>query len=328
MSGTTEQPLNTLPVVATVTGLRILGFDGAGKPSAVEPGAFQTPPPDGAALSDAAPLPLGAAAAPGTAPTASRADHVHARPTPAQIGAAPATHTHVIADVTNLQASLDGKAPTGHSHTIANVTGLQVALDSKAPLAHSHPMSDVIGLEENLNGKLSTSARGVANGIAPLDGNGRVPLANLPETTGGVSNVTNGNLDGQVPVWNVSTSRYQPQLPDPITRDRTPTVERNSPTTLSFLEYNRRNIVLTANAPLTLAASEIGTPPNQGMEFLINNRHDAINTITFGAGITVDANPIGTGTAGSVKVAARGVVVVSVMPVGTTLVAVVRGQID
>jgi len=48
-------------------------------------------------------------------------------------------HSHAIADVTGLQASLDGKQPAGsyanttHSHTISDTTGLQAALDSKAP---------------------------------------------------------------------------------------------------------------------------------------------------------------------------------------------------
>jgi hypothetical protein len=50
------------------------------------------------------------------------------------VGAAPTVHTHVIADVTSLQAALDGKAPTAHTHTIADVTSLQTSLDSKAPL--------------------------------------------------------------------------------------------------------------------------------------------------------------------------------------------------
>ena len=62
-------------------------------------------------------------------------------------GKAAGTHTHTIAQVTNLQSTLNakasqtdldalegvvaGKADTGHVHTIANVTGLQAALDSK-----------------------------------------------------------------------------------------------------------------------------------------------------------------------------------------------------
>jgi hypothetical protein len=43
----------------------------------------------------------------------------------------PATHTHAISEVTNLQTTLDGKAATTHTHAIAEVTGLQTALDGK-----------------------------------------------------------------------------------------------------------------------------------------------------------------------------------------------------
>lgn len=48
----------------------------------------------------------------------------------------PATHTHAVADVTGLQAALDGKqaagsyAPVSHVHAISDVTGLQTALDT------------------------------------------------------------------------------------------------------------------------------------------------------------------------------------------------------
>ena len=51
----------------------------------------------------------------------------------------PSAHTHVISNVTGLQAALDGKQPsgsyalTGHTHVISNVTGLQAALDGKQP---------------------------------------------------------------------------------------------------------------------------------------------------------------------------------------------------
>lgn len=43
----------------------------------------------------------------------------------------PDDHTHVIADVTNLQTELNGKAASSHTHAIADVTGLQTALDGK-----------------------------------------------------------------------------------------------------------------------------------------------------------------------------------------------------
>lgn len=44
----------------------------------------------------------------------------------------PKTHTHAIADTSELQSALDAKAASSHTHTIANVTGLQAALDAKA----------------------------------------------------------------------------------------------------------------------------------------------------------------------------------------------------
>lgn len=53
----------------------------------------------------------------------------------------PEAHTHIISEITGLQAALDGKQAAGsyasatHTHIIADVTGLQTALDAKAPLA-------------------------------------------------------------------------------------------------------------------------------------------------------------------------------------------------
>ena len=56
-----------------------------------------------------------------------------------------ATHTHTIANVTNLQETIDsleadiaGKAPTSHTHTTAQVSGLDTALAGKAPTNHNH----------------------------------------------------------------------------------------------------------------------------------------------------------------------------------------------
>ena len=49
----------------------------------------------------------------------------------------PSAHIHAIADVTNLQTTLDGKASSVHGHSIAEVTGLQTALDAKAGSTHA-----------------------------------------------------------------------------------------------------------------------------------------------------------------------------------------------
>ena len=51
---------------------------------------------------------------------------------------AASSHTHTIAQISNLQTILDSKASASHTHTIANVTGLQSALDGKAASSHTH----------------------------------------------------------------------------------------------------------------------------------------------------------------------------------------------
>lgn len=59
------------------------------------------------AIATEAPAELGASAAVGTSAKAAREDHVHARPTLAELGAAAATHEHTLAEVTGLQAIID-----------------------------------------------------------------------------------------------------------------------------------------------------------------------------------------------------------------------------
>jgi hypothetical protein len=66
-----------------------------------------------------------------------------------------AGHTHVIANVTGLQAALDGKVGTAHTHAIADVTNLQNILDSKSGVSHSHTIGNITGLPEALADKAS-----------------------------------------------------------------------------------------------------------------------------------------------------------------------------
>ena len=73
------------------------------------------------------------------------------------IGAAPASHTHTIANVTNVQTTLDGKAASSHTHTIANITNLQTTLDGKAASSHTHTIANITGLQTELDGKAASS---------------------------------------------------------------------------------------------------------------------------------------------------------------------------
>lgn len=79
----------------------------------------------------------------------------------------PSAHTHPIADVTNLQTSLDAKAASVHGHAIGDVSGLQTALDGKSATGHGHSISDVTGLQTALDGK---SATGHGHVIADVTG--------------------------------------------------------------------------------------------------------------------------------------------------------------
>jgi hypothetical protein len=48
--------------------------------------------------------------------------------------ASPLGHTHVAADITDLQTLLDAKSDVGHQHAISDVTGLDAALSARLPL--------------------------------------------------------------------------------------------------------------------------------------------------------------------------------------------------
>lgn len=79
----------------------------------------------------------------------------------------PSAHGHTIGDVTNLQATLDGKAASIHGHAVGDVSGLQTALDGKAAASHGHAIGDVSGLQTALDGK---SATGHGHAVSDVSG--------------------------------------------------------------------------------------------------------------------------------------------------------------
>lgn len=103
----------------------------------------------------------------------------------------PAPHVHAIADVTDLQTTLNGKAATVHTHAIADVTGLQTALNGKAALVHSHVIGDVTGLQTALDGKAAvvhTHAIADVTGLqTALDGKQKTITSGTAAPSGGVN---------------------------------------------------------------------------------------------------------------------------------------------
>ncbi|EAX77631.1 hypothetical protein TVAG_360190 [Trichomonas vaginalis G3] len=63
------------------------------------------------------------------------------------------THIHTIANITNLQETLNSKSAVGHTHTIANITNLQETLNSKSAVGHTHTSSEITDLNVSLEKK-------------------------------------------------------------------------------------------------------------------------------------------------------------------------------
>ena len=85
-------------------------------------------------LSDATPADLGTAAA-GTSPDASRADHVHDLPTPGDIGAATASHSHAASAITSGTIDI-ARIPTGTTSTTVPLGNDTRLSDARTPTAH------------------------------------------------------------------------------------------------------------------------------------------------------------------------------------------------
>ena len=88
-------------------------------------------------------------------------------------------HKHAIADVTDLQTTLDGKAASAHTHEIANVNGLQGALDSKADASHEHSADNITSGTLSID-RIPNIPDAKIDGMSATKLTGTVPQANLP----------------------------------------------------------------------------------------------------------------------------------------------------
>ena len=110
----------------------------------------------GVVVSSATPQPLGTAAA-GSSADASRADHVHAMPTAAQVGAAAASHTHTTTDVVSFTAAAASAAPVQSVQGRTGTVVLTRADITAAASIHTHTTSDITGYTlTSLNGLSGT----------------------------------------------------------------------------------------------------------------------------------------------------------------------------
>ena len=119
---------------------------------------------------------------------------------PSDIGAANEVHSHAIANVTGLQAALDGKSGTGHGHVIANVTGLQAALDGKSG-THAHPylptaggtLTGALTLSGDPSSNLHAATKQYVDAAVTQGGGGGAGVASFNSRTGVVT-LTSGDV--------------------------------------------------------------------------------------------------------------------------------------
>lgn len=151
------------------------------------------------------------------------------------LGAAAASHTHAISDVTGLQDAINGKqaldgdltaiaalegtsgilrktaantwvldtsnfSSIAHSHAISDITNLQSALDGKAPTSHTHSTSQITGLDSALSGKANISHSHSSGEISGLDSAlaGKANLSGGNSFTGG-QQITTGFVQFEAP---------------------------------------------------------------------------------------------------------------------------------
>ncbi|MBD2161435.1 hypothetical protein H6F46_12110 [Limnothrix sp. FACHB-1083] len=131
--------------------------------------------------------------------------------------------TLAIADTVGLQAALDGKSALSHTHAAADVTSgvfASARLGTGSPSAANYlrgdgawaaiAQSDVTGLVTALSGKLDTTARGAANGVASLDASTLIPSAQIPTlalsklSTSGATTGQVVTFDGSAIVWSTA----------------------------------------------------------------------------------------------------------------------------
>jgi hypothetical protein len=95
--------------------------------------------------------------------TAGQADAV----SPASIGAAETVHTHTASNITDFTSAAAAAAPV---QSVASKTGI-------VTLA----ISDIANLQTTLDAKIASTEKGATNGVATLDGSGKLPSNQVPD---------------------------------------------------------------------------------------------------------------------------------------------------
>jgi hypothetical protein len=141
----------------------------------------------GVVVSSATPQPLGTAAA-GSSADASRADHVHAMPTAAQVGAAATSHTHTTTDVVSFTAAAAASAPVQSVQGRTGTVVLTRADITAAAEVHTHTTSDITGYTlTSLNGLSGALTLAAGSNVTVTTAGSTITVAASGGGGGGIS---------------------------------------------------------------------------------------------------------------------------------------------
>lgn len=118
----------------------------------------------------------------------------------------PDTHAHAIADVTGLQASLDGKSANGHVHTASQITDLTAAVNTLITTYFDDATADTTrDTLVELIGLITTNQ----GAIATLQSKADIFSVNAPSSTGTSAAITHNlnSTDVIVQVFEIATNQ-------------------------------------------------------------------------------------------------------------------------
>jgi len=292
------------------------------------------------ALASTTPAPLGAAAAVGDGLTSARDNHVHIRPTPAEIGASATGHTHVEGDLPATLAT-DAEVSTAVSNHLSGAN--HVALASVAPVAlagtaavgvgttaardnHVHPTTGLSLTghthgEGDLPSTLATDTE-VSNAVSTHNsGSPHVALtATLPSALG-VAAVGNGSASArdnhvhamptavQVGAAPTSHSHVEGDLPATLATDAEVT------SAISTHNSGSPHVALTSNLPAALGTAAAGNGTTAARD---NHVHAMPSAANVGAAPTVHTHAAADTNSGTFAIA--------LIPTGTTGTTVALGN--
>ncbi|EAX76199.1 Phage tail fiber repeat family protein [Trichomonas vaginalis G3] len=156
------------------------------------------------------------------------------------------THTHTIANITNLQETLNRKSAVGHTHTIANITNLQETLETKANKTHTHTIANITNLQETLNRKSDVGHTHTSSEITDLN----VSLekkADKNHTHTSFTTVAIESIEGTVEETGGDVLYWKPpNFPQGLTSDDDITTMRNIRCKDVYVMKDENNVKFTA----------------------------------------------------------------------------------